>query len=305
MRAADFLTKIIEDKKKRLARARVECPPDRLRVEALRARERARPHALYGALSTVERFNVIAEIKRASPSKGVIRGAVEPAELARLYEAGGAVAISVLTEEDHFRGSLEDLRGVRAAVELPLLRKDFIFEEYQLYEAAAAGADALLLIVAALDVETLRRLRRLTEDELEMDALVEVHTPAEMCAARDAGAKIIGVNNRDLRTFHVSLDVSRELAAMAPPASGAGALRLVSESGLSAGADLASLRAQGFSGFLIGETLMRSERPEETLRALLDEANGSLKRQGGEGGKAGGGSAFERLRAESGSNRER
>src|SRR4029078_4178998 len=164
---------------------------------------------------------------RRSPSKGMIREGADPIEIARAYREGGAVAISVLTEEDYFAGSLDDLRQVKAAVDLPVLRKDFIVDEYQVYESAAAGADAILLIVAALDDELLARLRRLAEDELQLDALVEVHTSDEMKRAAAVGAKLIGVNNRDLRTSEVSIDTSLSLAREAP----ADAV-LISESGL-------------------------------------------------------------------------
>ncbi|HKG45489.1 MAG TPA: indole-3-glycerol phosphate synthase TrpC, partial [Pyrinomonadaceae bacterium] len=140
-----------------------------------RLRRKANPHAFLTALRT-DGINIIAEFKRRSPSKGLIRAGANPAEIARAYQAGGAVAMSVLTEEDYFAGSLDDLRQVKSAVDLPVLRKDFIFDEYQVYESAAAGADAILLIVAVLDDELLARLRRLAEDELQMDALVEVHT---------------------------------------------------------------------------------------------------------------------------------
>ena len=146
----------------------------------------------------------------------MIRADANLTEIVQSYEAGGAVAISVLTEEDYFAGSLDDLRKVKATVDLPVLRKDFVFEEYQVYESAAAGADAILLIVAALDDESLSRLRRLAEDELGMDALVEVHTSDEMKRAAACGAKLIGVNNRDLRTFEVSLETSLSLAPEAP-----------------------------------------------------------------------------------------
>jgi indole-3-glycerol phosphate synthase len=168
-----------------------------------------------------------------------------------------------LTEEDYFDGSLADLRAVKSAVKRPVLRKDFIFEEYQVYESAAAGADAILLIVAALDDETLLRLRRLAEDELQMDALVEVHTSDELRRAAASCATLIGVNNRDLRTFNVSLETSVELAREAPR----GAL-LISESGLHSSSDLQRLRDAGYHGFLIGETLMRAEDPTDMLRNL-------------------------------------
>jgi indole-3-glycerol phosphate synthase len=151
-------------------------------------------------------------------------------------------------------------------VNLPVLRKDFLFDEYQLYESAAAGADALLLIVAALDDETLARLRRLTEEELGMDALVEVHTADEMRRALKAGATLIGVNNRDLHSFNVSLDVSVELASAIAPG-----VQLIAESGLRSNDDLRRLKTLGYQGFLIGETLMRAGEPKKALRELLSE----------------------------------
>ena len=224
------------------------------------AKARARPHAFLNALRG-DGINIIAEFKRRSPSKGMIREGADPIEIARAYQAGGAVAMSVLTEEDYFAGSLEDLRQVKSAVELPALRKDFIVDEYQVYESAAAGADAILLIVAALDDELLLRLRRLAEDELGMDALVEIHTSDEMERAVACGAKLIGVNNRDLRTFEVSLDTSLRLAGSAP----VDAL-LISESGLNNSADLQCLYDAGYRGFLIGETLMRADDPAAALR---------------------------------------
>lgn len=260
----DFLTRIIEQKRARLARAESLRPLAEVREEALRVRGASQPHALRAALEGERGFNVIAEIKRASPSLGDIRRDASPADIAHKYEAGGAAAISVLTEEDHFSGSLEDLREVRAATLLPLLRKDFIVDEWQLYEAAAARADALLLIVAALDDATLAALLRLAEDELGMDALVEVHTADELSRANDAGAALVGVNNRDLRTFNVSLETSVALAARAR----AGTL-LVSESGIRHPADIERLRARGFHAFLVGETLMRSDDPEGELRRLV------------------------------------
>lgn len=252
-------------KRARLEQSKKARAIEGLRAEATEVRRDSQPHALRAALGNNDCINIIAEFKRASPSKGVIAANVEPSRIARSYEAGGAAAISVLTEEDRFQGSLDDLRAIRAAVKLPVLRKDFIFDEYQLYESAAAGADALLLIVAALDDERLRRLRSITEDELKMDALVEVHTKDEMHRAEAAGAKLVGINNRDLRSFKVSLNVSVELARDAPSD-----ILLVAESGLHAGDDLRRLRSLGCQGFLIGETLMRAERPDEALRELLD-----------------------------------
>ncbi len=269
MSVTGVLARIIDSKRKRLEQARARVPVEQLREESLNVRraDNTVAHAFRAALARDASCHIIAEFKRASPSRGDLRTDALPAEVARAYEAGGAAAISVLTEEDHFHGSLADLQAIRAAVALPVLRKDFIIDEYQVYEAALAGADALLLIVAALDDETLRRLRQLAEEVLEIDALIEVHTTDEMRRAAACGAKVIGVNNRDLRTFDVSLSVSIELSAHAPR----GAL-LISESGLRTGADLKFLRSHGYKGFLIGETLMRAEKPKEALRALIREA---------------------------------
>ncbi len=206
---------------------------------------------------------IIAEFKRASPSKGVINYQIDPAVTAAKYSAGGAAAISVLTEEDFFLGSLDDLRIVRAAVDIPILRKDFVIDEFQVRESAAAGADAILLIVAALSIADLRVFHALAHEH-GLDALVEVHNPAEMETAAAIGAKLIGVNNRDLKTFDVSLDVSRELIALAP----ADAL-LISESGISARAEIEELTSLGYSGFLVGESLMKADDAAGTLEAWL------------------------------------
>jgi len=230
------------------------------------AKTRANPHAFSSALQK-DGINIIAEFKRRSPSKGMIREGANPSDVARAYQAGGAVAMSVLTEEDYFAGSLDDLRAVKSAVELPVLRKDFIVEEYQIYESAVAGADAILLIVAALDDGLLSQLRELAEDELGMDALVEVHTSEEMQRAAACGAKLIGVNNRDLRTFAVSLETSLSLAREAPSEA-----LLISESGLKHAADLQRLYEAGYRGFLIGETLMRADDPAAALRSFRNDS---------------------------------
>jgi len=263
----DFLDKIIAKKRGRLEQSKAARPLEVLREQAFDARRgSAATHAFSAALKKENGINVIAEFKRASPSKGLISADADAAHTARQYEAGGAACISVLTEEDYFQGSLEDLRAVRAATRLPLLRKDFIFDEYQVYEAAAAGADALLLIVAALDDKTLSRLRHITEDELGMDALTEVHTRDELQRAASCAATLVGVNNRDLHSFKVSLDVSIELIDNAPQG-----ITFISESGLRDARDLRRLRARGFQGFLIGETLMRAGEPQQALRALIEE----------------------------------
>lgn len=258
----NVLSEILSLKRRRVeeAKSRFKIRNSKFKIDA------ARPaHRLREALQNQNRLNVIAEIKRASPSKGVINDEIDAAETARNYESGGACAISVLTEEDKFQGSLEDLKIVRASVSLPILRKDFIFDEFQIYEAADAGADVILLIAAMLDDEALLRLRRLAEDELKMDALVEVHTLEELERAKSIGASIIGVNNRDLHSFKVSLDVSRALVKHAPE----NAL-MIAESGLQTREDLLELKELGFHGFLIGETLMRSGNAEAELKKLVE-----------------------------------
>jgi len=263
----DFLTKIIERKRTRLQSTRAGTSIAEMRRKAVDSRLQRNPHALLSALVDGTGVNVIAEIKRASPSRGEIKAGADPVALARAYSRGGAIGVSVLTEEDYFHGSLDDLRVVRAAVSLPLLRKDFIFDEFQLYEAAAAGADAALLIVAALDDEALRQLRSIAEDELAMDALIEVHTSSEMERAIACGASLVGVNNRDLKTFAVSLETSARLINEVPRD-----VLCISESGLHAATDLGRLRAAGYKGFLIGEMLMRADDPEKALRELLQAA---------------------------------
>ena len=260
----NILSEIIARKRQRVEAEKKDVTFESLRDAARNVRRNAQSHALRNALSSKDRINIIAEFKRRSPSKGAIRERADPAEIAREYASAGAAAISVLTEEDYFDGSLEDLHAIRSAVALPLLRKDFVFDEYQVYETAAAGAAAVLLIVAALDDAPLTSLREITEDELGMDALVEVHDGHEMKRAVQCGAKLIGVNNRDLRTFDVSLETSLNLAASAP----AGAV-LVSESGLRTTEDLFRLEEAGYRGFLIGESLMRAESPGEALTALI------------------------------------
>jgi indole-3-glycerol phosphate synthase len=259
----NVLSEIMAKKQERVSEAKEMVSLEEMRRRASESRAVAKPHALLDALRR-DGVNIIAEFKRRSPSKGMIRVDADLTAIARSYEAGGAVAMSVLTEEDYFAGSLDDLRTVKATVDLPVLRKDFMFEEYQVYEAAAAGADAILLIVAAIDDDVVSRLRRLAQDELRMDTLVEVHTAGEMKRAVACGATIIGVNNRDLRTFEVSLETSVALAREAPPEA-----LLISESGLHSSNDLQRLREAGYKGFLIGETLMRAPKPDEVLRSLL------------------------------------
>ena len=259
-----FLTEILELKKKRLEIAKQKRDFDGLKKSAITKRETEEKFHLQKALRE-DRVNIIAEIKRASPSKGVINDKIDVAETARNYENGGACAISVLTEEDKFCGSLEDLKTARSSVEIPILRKDFIFDEFQIYEAADAGADVILLIVAMLDDEVLQKLYAVAEN-LGIDVLVEVHTLEELERAKSLGAKIIGVNNRDLHSFKVSLDISRELIKHAPE----NAL-MIAESGITMREEILELRQLGFRGFLIGETLMRSGNVGEELKKLTTE----------------------------------
>jgi indole-3-glycerol phosphate synthase len=259
----DILEKIIQRKRGVVESAKHLQPIDDLRLEALRYRHDRESNRLRQALQRTGSLNIIAEFKRCSPSKGVIRQDADASDIARAYDSAGAAAISVLTEEYYFQGCLDDLRLARKAVSLPLLRKDFIFDAYQVYESAAAGADALLLIVASLNEQLLCELLQLTENQLGMDALVEVHNAAEMETAVAAGARLIGVNNRDLRTFAVTTQTSIELAPLAPPE-----VVLVSESGLMK-TEVARLHAFGYHGFLIGEALMRAEDPAAELRNFL------------------------------------
>ena len=262
-----FLEEIVAKKRRHVDAAKQVVSLEELRERAIESRASASSHRLSTALAR-DGVNIIAEFKRRSPSKGVIRADVEPRRVVTSYERGGAVGISVLTEQDYFAGSLDDLREVKGAVNLPVLRKDFLFDEFQIYESASASADALLLIVAALNDESLRCLRRIAEEELGIDALVEVHDAAEMERAVDAGAKLIGVNNRNLHTFEVSISTSLELANMAPSD-----CLLISESGLKSADDLAHLRDVGYKGFLIGESLMRVEDPELALKDWIASAN--------------------------------
>jgi indole-3-glycerol phosphate synthase len=226
----------------------------------------ARPGRFFGALAGADTVNVIAECKRRSPSKGVLCAEYDPVAIARGYEAAGAAAISVLTEPAFFDGSLEHLRAVRAAVDVPLLRKDFIVTEYQLLEARVSGADAVLLIVAALRPPELKVLHDHAVRH-GLDALVEVHDARELAIAIDAGARVIGVNNRNLRTLDVDVHASEALIAQMPRD-----IVAVSESGLRSGDDLRRLRALGYRAFLVGERLMTTADPGAQLEMLLADA---------------------------------
>jgi indole-3-glycerol phosphate synthase len=260
---ADLLATIVA-----AARRTVEVREERVPLARLARRADARrgsSRPFLAGLAARDRVNVIAECKRRSPSRGVIRASYDPVAIATRYAEAGATAISVLTEPTFFDGSLEHLEAVRAAVGVPVLRKDFIISEYQLFEAAAAGADAVLLIVAALQPAELGGLMA-RSTALGLDALVEVHTGDELAVAVDAGARIIGVNNRNLRTLEVDVCATQALVERVP-----GDVVAVSESGLRSAADVLRLRAMGYRAFLIGERLMAAEDPGGELRGLLEQ----------------------------------
>ncbi|WP_297446004.1 indole-3-glycerol phosphate synthase TrpC [Desulfurobacterium sp.] len=212
------------------------------------------------------RTNVIAEVKKASPSKGIIKEDFNPVEIAKSYERGGAAAISVLTDAEFFKGSPLYLKEVAETVKLPVLRKDFIIDEFQIYAAKALGASSFLLIVAILDDETLRNFISLGRD-LEMEPLVEAHSREEVERAIKADAEIIGINNRNLKTFTVSLSTTERLL---PIIKEAGKV-CITESGIKEKDDIKYLKEKGVDGFLIGETLMRSENPEELLKEWIED----------------------------------
>ena len=215
------------------------------------------------ALERRDRVNIIAECKRRSPSRGVLRQQYEPAALAAAYEDAGAAAISVLTEPTFFDGSLEHLRAVKSRVGVPVLRKDFVIDEYQIAEAAAEGAEAVLLIAAALSDEDLKSLYA-ASTAAGLDALIEVHDEVELDRALSAGATLVGVNNRNLRTLAVDVKVSADLIGRIPRD-----VTAVAESGLTSASELAALRRSGYRGFLVGERLMTNADPGEALRDLL------------------------------------
>lgn len=257
----DILARIVARKREELSRLR----PAREELET-QATRMAGARRNFRAALTGRQPAIIAEIKKASPSKGVLSEAFDPAALARGYETGGAAALSVLTDEDFFQGSLADLAAARSAAGLPILRKDFTIDESQIIEAAAHGADAILLIVAILDARRIRALREFA-NTFRMASLVEVHDAAELDIALEGGAEILGVNNRDLRTFEVTLETSLRLAEKIPAH-----VVKVSESGIHSAADIRRLAASGFNAFLVGEHLMKSGRPADALRALRGEA---------------------------------
>jgi indole-3-glycerol phosphate synthase len=257
----DILARIVARKRDDFAQATISRAELERRAEGLRASRRG-----FRAAIDHKTPAIIAEIKKASPSKGVLREDFLPAELAREYEENGAAAISVLTDGPFFQGSLADLRAARQAVRLPALRKDFTLNEYHVVEAAANGADAVLLIAAILEEKQIRDLRELA-GAWGMAAMVEVHSPQELKTALDAGADIIGVNNRNLKTFEVTLETSLRLAENIPAE-----ILKISESGIRSQADIRRLADAGFHAFLVGEHLLKSPSPGAALRLLVGPA---------------------------------
>lgn len=255
----DILARIVDHERGRVGQARLAVPPEALRG----APGWTLPRRSLRASLAAHRPAVIAECKRRSPSRGVLRDPYDPVAIARSYAAAGAAAVSVLTNAEFFGGSLADLAAVRAAVPIPVLRKDFVVDRYQVEEARAAGADAVLLIVAALAPGTLRAL---ADDAraLGLETLVEVHDEAELAVALAAGGDVVGVNNRDLRTFTTDLATSERIAARAPAGTD-----LVAESGIRDAADVARLGRAGIGAFLVGEAFMSAADPGAALRALL------------------------------------
>lgn len=263
---SDVLARICADKRAHVARRKRERPLDDLDREA-RAASPARGFAdRLAQAAAAGGYGLIAEIKKASPSKGIIRAEFDPPALARAYAAGGATCLSVLTDEPYFQGRDEYLTAARAAVDLPALRKDFMLDPYQIVEARALGADCVLLIMAALADEQASELDAAARD-LGMDVLVEVHDAAELDRALRLGPRLVGVNNRNLKTLEVDLATTEQLAPRAPKG-----VLVVSESGLFTPADLARMARAGCRCFLVGESLMRQADVAAATRALLAAA---------------------------------
>ena len=255
------LARIVEHKRTELAERRW-----RMGLLEREAERRSGARRDFSAALTSNPPAVIAEIKKASPSKGVLMEEFDARRIARAYNRGGAAAVSVLTDSKFFQGSLADLEAARQEVKVPILRKDFTLDDFHVIEGAAHGADAILLIAAILDEEQLRHLRELAE-RFRMAALVEVHDAIELKRAVDSGARIIGVNNRNLNDFSVTLETSERLAADIP----AGTIR-VAESGIHSAADIQRLQRSGYQGFLVGEHLMMAAAPDKALLALKGAA---------------------------------
>lgn len=258
--AKSILAQIVERRRESISHRKRVLPDVALKIAV---EKKSSPVRDFATALTRAGLNVIAELKKASPSRGLLRADYKPAKIAPQLESRGAAALSVLTEEDFFQGSLADLKDVAKSTHIPVLRKDFIIDPWQVWEARAANADAFLLIAAILDDFKLRELLELGR-QLGMEALVEAHSEEELERTVDAGAKIIGINNRDLKSFDVRLETSRELVELIPEECIA-----VSESGIRTHADLLRLREAGFDAFLIGEHLMTKPDPAAALAGIL------------------------------------
>ena len=260
----DILTRILARKREELEAARAAVPLAEMQA---RARSAPPPRDFVCAIQAkiaAGRPAVIAEIKKASPSKGVLRADFDPAAIAKSYEAGGAACLSVLTDRDFFQGAHEHLAAARSACALPVLRKDFITEPYQVFESRALGADCILLIAAALARQDMQGLEGAARS-LGMAVLVEVHDASELDAALTLQTPLLGINNRNLRTFETRLETTLDLLARVPRGK-----TVVTESGILAPADVARMRAQGVNAFLVGEAFMRAQDPGESLRRFFN-----------------------------------
>ena len=260
---SDILTHIVAQKWREIARAKQQCPPAEMqRLAALAEPVRGFRAAMFDGWQRKQAV-VIAEIKKASPSKGVIRSDFDPAQIAKSYQSAGAACLSILTDEQFFQGHKEHLKAARAAVSLPVIRKDFMLDPYQVYEARAMNADCILLVVGILDDTQLIGLNALAKT-LSMDVLVEVHNVAEMERARRITPDMMGINNRDLHTFEVSLDTTLDMRHRVDEKT-----LLVTESGIRTRADVATMLQNNIYGFLVGEAFMRDPSPGDKLHSLF------------------------------------
>ena len=262
MKNMDFLTRIVETKREEVKAASRIISISEMRIDAEKSGPK-RPFEAVLEKPGIKGANIIAEIKRASPSKGLIRADLDPTLYARAYEKGGAAAISVLTDQTYFKGNMKDLILARNAVSIPVLRKEFIVSEYQIYEACAAGADAVLLIVRILDAVQLADYVQLCR-EIGLGALVEIHDMAEIETAVKAGAKRIGINNRDLSSFNTDIGIAARTAALLGPDQVP-----VAASGITCREDIRRMKEAGIFNFLIGESIVRAKNPKEFLESLF------------------------------------